>query len=187
VRVGSAAGLPPPSSGRGPWGAFAAGGVRAADGVHVDVAPDGRARGAGAGRAAEPAGAPPVHHRHDGAARKRGSRHRHRPAPRRGTPRCLGARLPRNPPRALVPPPAAWHTLAWAVFGGAYVGAVVFVAYSLRRPPGDVLLVLAAGSRLSAYVGATVGEVGFLRGFWMYGSQRLAWLEDYAASFVASA
>ena len=82
---------------------------------------------------------------------------------------------------------AAWHTLAWAVFGGAYVGGVVFVAYGLSRPPGDVLLVLAAGSRLSAYIGATVGEIGFLRGFWMYGSQRLAWLEDYAASFVAMA
>jgi ATP-binding cassette, subfamily B, bacterial len=82
---------------------------------------------------------------------------------------------------------AAWHTLAWAVFGGAYVGAIVFVAYGLGRPPGDVLLVLAAGSRLSAYIGATVGEIGFLRGFWMYGSQRLAWLEDYAASFVANA
>jgi len=50
-----------------------------------------------------------------------------------------------------------------------------------------VLLVLAAGSRLSAYIGATVGELGFLRGFWMYGSIRLAWLEDYAASFAAVA
>jgi ATP-binding cassette subfamily B protein len=47
--------------------------------------------------------------------------------------------------------------------------------------------VLAAGSRLSAYIGATVGEIGFLRGFWMDGSRRLAWLEDYAASFAASA
>jgi ATP-binding cassette, subfamily B, bacterial len=82
---------------------------------------------------------------------------------------------------------AAWHTLAWAVFGGAYVGAVVFVAYGLGRPPGEVLLVLAAGSRLSAYIGATVGELGFLRGFWVYGSRRLAWLEDYAASFAARA
>src|SRR5205085_3786090 len=26
---------------------------------------------------------------------------------------------------------ATWHTLAWAVFGGAYVGAVVFVSYRL--------------------------------------------------------
>jgi ATP-binding cassette subfamily B protein len=32
-----------------------------------------------------------------------------------------------------------------------------------------------------------VGEIGFLRGIWMDGSRRLAWLEDYAASLVASA
>jgi ATP-binding cassette subfamily B protein len=47
-------------------------------------------------------------------------------------------------------------------------------------------LVLAAGARLSAYIGATVGELGFLRGFWMDGSRRLAWLEDYAAAVAAS-
>src|SRR5262249_34149106 len=81
---------------------------------------------------------------------------------------------------------AVWHTLAWAIFGAAYVGAVVFVSAGLRAPAGDVLLVLAAGSRLSAYIGATVGEIGFLRGIWMDGARRLAWLEDYAASFVAS-
>jgi len=46
--------------------------------------------------------------------------------------------------------------------------------------------VLAAGARLSAYISATVGEIGFLRGFWMDGSRRLAWLEDYAASTAAS-
>jgi ATP-binding cassette subfamily B protein len=73
------------------------------------------------------------------------------------------------------------------VFGGAYVGAVVFVASGLGAPSADVLLVLAAGSRLSAYIGATVGEIGFLRGIWLDGSQRLAWLEDYAASLVAFA
>jgi len=82
---------------------------------------------------------------------------------------------------------AIWHTLAWALFGGAYVGAVVFVSSGLGRPAGDVLLLVAAGSRLSAYIGATVGEIGFLRGFWMDGSRRLAWLEDYAASLVAAA
>ena len=82
---------------------------------------------------------------------------------------------------------AIWHTLAWAVFGGAYVGAVVFVVTRPGSSPGDVLLVLAAGSRLSAYIGATVGEIGFLRGVWMDGSRRLAWLEDYAASLVADA
>ena len=82
---------------------------------------------------------------------------------------------------------ATWHALAWALFGAAYVGAIVFVASVLRAPAGDVLLVLAAGGRLSAYVGATVGEIGFLRGFWMDGSRRLAWLEDYAASLLAAA
>jgi ATP-binding cassette subfamily B protein len=50
-----------------------------------------------------------------------------------------------------------------------------------------VLLVLAAGARLSAYVGATVGEIGFLRGIWLDGARRLAWLEDYARSQVDSA
>ena len=82
---------------------------------------------------------------------------------------------------------AVWHALAWALFGGAYVGAVVFVSSALESSPGNVLLVLAAGARLSAYVGATVGEIGFLRGIWMDGSRRLAWLEDYAASLGASA
>jgi ATP-binding cassette subfamily B protein len=80
---------------------------------------------------------------------------------------------------------AVWHTLAWASFGLGYVGAIVFVSSGLDSPPGDVLLVLAAGSRLSQYIGATVGEIGFLRGIWVDGSRRLAWLEDYAASVVA--
>ena len=43
---------------------------------------------------------------------------------------------------------------------------------------------LAAGSRLSTYIGATVGEIGFLRGIWLEGSRRLAWLEDYAAALI---
>ncbi len=82
---------------------------------------------------------------------------------------------------------AAWHTLSWAVFGAAYVGAVIFVAAGLKASAGSVLLVLAAGARLSGYIGATVGEIGFLRGFWSYGARRLAWLEDYAASFAEHA
>jgi ATP-binding cassette subfamily B protein len=77
---------------------------------------------------------------------------------------------------------AAWHTVAWLIFGAGYIGAVVFVTVGLRATSGQVLLVLAAGSRLSAYIGATVGEIGFLRGIWLDGSVRLAWLEDYAAS-----
>jgi len=82
---------------------------------------------------------------------------------------------------------AVWHTLAWALFGSAWAGAVAFVSLEIHASAGNVLLVLAAGARLSAYIGATVGEIGFLRGIWMDGSQRLAWLEDYAASLVADA
>jgi ATP-binding cassette subfamily B protein len=81
---------------------------------------------------------------------------------------------------------AAWHALAWALFGAGYVGAIVFVAYGLGAPASAVLLVLAAGSRLSAYIGATMSELGFLTGFWMEGARRLAWLEDYAAASAAS-
>ncbi len=77
---------------------------------------------------------------------------------------------------------AAWHAVGWAIFGTAYVAAVVFVSTVLRATAGQVILVLAAGSRLSAYVAATVGEIGFLRGIWLDGSIRLAWLEDCAAS-----
>jgi ATP-binding cassette subfamily B protein len=77
---------------------------------------------------------------------------------------------------------AIWHTLAWAIFAAGYIGAIGFVAVFLRGTPAQVLLVLAAGSRLSAYIGATVGEIGFLRGIWLDGSRRLAWLEDYAAT-----
>jgi ATP-binding cassette subfamily B protein len=82
---------------------------------------------------------------------------------------------------------AWWHSAAWAIFGAAYVGAVVFVVVGLRASAGNTILVLAAGARLSQYIGATVGELGFLRGFWSYGARRLAWLEDYAASVKARA
>ena len=82
---------------------------------------------------------------------------------------------------------AAWYMLTWAIFGAAYVGAVVFVSSLSSATVGAVLLVLAAGSRLSACVSATVGEIGFLRGFWLEGSRRMAWLEDYAASIASRA
>ena len=82
---------------------------------------------------------------------------------------------------------ALWHTLAWALFGGAYVGAIVYVAVRLDANVGNVVLVVTAGSRLSQYVGAAVGELGFLRGIWLDSSRRLAWLEDYAASKARTA
>src|SRR6185369_16556404 len=61
------------------------------------------------------------------------------------------------------------------------------VSVALHGTAAQVLLVLAAGSRLSAYIGATVGEIGFLRGIWLDGSRRLAWLEDYAAALAEDA
>jgi ATP-binding cassette subfamily B protein len=74
---------------------------------------------------------------------------------------------------------AAWHALAWAVFGAGYVAAIVYVASVLGRPAGDVLLVLAAGANLSRYMGMTAGQADFLR--WAIdAAARLAWLEDYA-------
>jgi ATP-binding cassette, subfamily B, bacterial len=82
---------------------------------------------------------------------------------------------------------AIWLAAGWAVFGAAYVAAVAFVSAGLHASAGDVVLVLAAGSRLSAYIGATIGEVGFIRGIWLDGSRRLAWLEDYVASRVQGA
>jgi ATP-binding cassette, subfamily B, bacterial len=76
---------------------------------------------------------------------------------------------------------ALWYAGGWLIFGLAYVGAVVLVATGSHASAASAILVLSAGSRLSGYVGATVGEIGFLRGIWMDGSRRLAWLEDYAA------
>jgi len=77
---------------------------------------------------------------------------------------------------------AAWYTAGWAVFALAYTGAIVLVATGPHASPASAILVLAAGARLSAYVGATVSEIGFLRGIWMDGSRRLAWLEEYAST-----
>jgi ATP-binding cassette, subfamily B, bacterial len=81
---------------------------------------------------------------------------------------------------------ALWNSLAWAIFGGAYAGAVVFVTWVIHAAAAQILLVLAAGAGLAAYVRAAVGEIGFLRGFWADGSRRLAWLEDYAAKEAAA-
>ena len=75
---------------------------------------------------------------------------------------------------------AIFHSISWAIFGLGFVLAVVYVVYGIEASTGETLLVLAAGSRLSSYISATVGELGFLRGIWMDGSKRLAWLEDYS-------
>ena len=154
------------------------------DGADVDLAAGRRARGAGARRAGQPPGPPSVHDRDDRAAGQGSARHRHRRAADRRTPRGVGA-LVRAGRSARAGVRRAWHALAWAIFGARLRRRRrVRRRSDSRGAAGDVLLVLAAGSRLSAYIGATVGEIGFLRGIWMDGSRRLAWLEDYAASLV---
>jgi ATP-binding cassette subfamily B protein len=80
---------------------------------------------------------------------------------------------------------ALWNSAAWAVFGLAYVGAVVLTATVFDVSAGAVVLVLVAGSQLSQFIGAAVGELGFLRSFWLDISRRLMWLEDYAAAVDA--
>jgi ATP-binding cassette subfamily B protein len=77
---------------------------------------------------------------------------------------------------------AVWSSLAWAVFGAAYVVGIAWVARGLDRSVGDIVLVVVAGQRLSAYIAQSVAELGFLRGVWLESSLRLTWLEDYAAA-----
>ena len=86
-----------------------------------------------------------------------------------------------EPVRATRLATALWHAAAWALFGGSYIAAVAFIAVGLDRGVGSIILVVAAGTRVASYIGATAGELGFLRGFWLDSSRRLTWLEDYAA------
>ncbi len=72
---------------------------------------------------------------------------------------------------------ALWSSGAWAIFALAYVAAIVFVATGDDVSAGAVVLVLAAGVRLSGYIGAAVGELGYLRGIWLDSSRKLGWLE----------
>jgi ATP-binding cassette subfamily B protein len=74
---------------------------------------------------------------------------------------------------------AVWQALSWALFGAAYVGAVVAVATVLDGSAGEVLLVLAAGANLSRYLGMTAAQADFLR-WCVDASSRLVWLERFA-------
>jgi ATP-binding cassette subfamily B protein len=61
----------------------------------------------------------------------------------------------------------------------------VFTATVIDATAGQIVLVLVIGSQLSQFVGAAVGELGFLRSIWLDISRRLIWLEDYAAAVDA--
>ena len=129
----------------------------------------------------------PVRRRHHRAARQGGARHRHRRRAWSRERRAAWERWYGPIGDGALGVSAAWHA---AGLGGVRRRlrrrrSSTSPRASTRRR-GDVLLVLAAGARLSAYIGATVGEIGFLRGIWMDGSRRLAWLEDYAAALDAA-
>jgi len=71
---------------------------------------------------------------------------------------------------------------AMALFGVALVGAAAFVGTAQDASAGEMMLVLAAGTRLSQYVSQAASDMHFFRTIWLDCSRRLAWLEDYAAS-----
>ncbi|HXP19332.1 MAG TPA: ABC transporter ATP-binding protein [Streptosporangiaceae bacterium] len=74
---------------------------------------------------------------------------------------------------------ATWVSLGYVCFGAALVAGVGLAA-SGKDAAAKVVLLLAAGSRLSQYVSQTVRETHLFRSIWLDGSRRLAWLEDYA-------
>ena len=77
---------------------------------------------------------------------------------------------------------AWWHALAWAIFGLAYVGAVVFCIVCAPRTRRRGAACTGGGCSPVGIHRCYCRRIGFLRGFWADGSRRLAWLEDYAAS-----
>lgn len=80
-----------------------------------------------------------------------------------------------------------WEVLAQAVFAAGFVGAVTYTATKDGAGPGDILLVLTAGSRLAEYVNSTVTQTQFYRSIGLDVSRRLAWLEDFVAADLADA
>ncbi|WP_329571902.1 ABC transporter ATP-binding protein [Kitasatospora sp. NBC_01266] len=82
---------------------------------------------------------------------------------------------------------AAWQSGAQALFGAAFIAAVAYTAAHSADRTGAVLLVLAAGSRLSGYIGQTITQIHFFRTIWLDCSRKLAWLEDYAAKRLVAA
>ena len=76
---------------------------------------------------------------------------------------------------------------AWGIFAGAFVFAIRVVAEG--SGPGraaDTLIVIAAGARLTAYIGAAATEIDTW-GFFVQGAQRLLWLEQMVADRRRSA
>ena len=109
--------------------------LRAPDGAHRVVAARNRARGRRRCRVARSPGAPPLRARHHCPARQRGAAHRDRTEPRRRNAKRRGSDWYEPVARARWSS-AFWHSIAWAIFGIAYVGAVVFVTSVLDASVG---------------------------------------------------
>ncbi len=74
---------------------------------------------------------------------------------------------------------AAVQTAAWACFAAAFVIAInVVVQDGGPDRASATLIVIAAGARLTAYIGAAATEIDTW-GFFVQGSQRLLWLERF--------
>ena len=68
------------------------------------------------------------------------------------------------------------QTAAWSVFAAAFVATVAVVARG-SHDGSAALIVVAAGARLTAYIGLAATEINTW-GFFIQGSQRLLWLEE---------
>ncbi|GHC79425.1 ABC transporter permease [Nocardiopsis terrae] len=79
----------------------------------------------------------------------------------------------------------AWRAAALAVFGGAFMGSLAWVALG-GGSAAEVVLLLSAGSRLAQYIGQTLNQVHFLRTIWLEGGRRLLWLEELSRASAAS-
>jgi ATP-binding cassette subfamily B protein len=76
---------------------------------------------------------------------------------------------------------------AWAIFAAAFIVAIRMVVDGTGPDrASDTLIVIAAGSRLTAYIGAAATEVDS-GGFFIQGAQRLLWLERLVAGRRATA
>lgn len=75
------------------------------------------------------------------------------------------------------------YTAAWGVFFLA-LAATLFAVDATDLGPAGVTVLLLGGQQLGGAVAALLGEVGYIRGTWMEGAVRMAWLEDFAADSV---
>lgn len=80
---------------------------------------------------------------------------------------------------------AVAQTLSWSLFAATFVASVVVVSDG-SGSAADALVVVAAGARLTAYIGMAATEVDTW-GFFIQGAQRLLWLERMVQDRAADA